>query len=85
MVSVTVEQIGIYTIADLERERELYDSLRWELLDGELVMTPSPQHRSWPSRSSPPRCESGSWWAGHTDWSSTPRETRRSPWANRWN
>lgn len=42
MVSMTVEPIGIYTIADLERTRERDDGLRWELLDGELVMTPSP-------------------------------------------
>ncbi len=42
MVGMTVEQIGIYTVADLERERERDDRLRWELLDGELVMTPSP-------------------------------------------
>ena len=43
MVTMTVEQIGIYTIADLERERGRDDGLRWELLDGELVMTPSPR------------------------------------------
>lgn len=43
MVGMTVEQIGIYTVADLERERELDDRLRWELLEGELVMTPSPR------------------------------------------
>lgn len=42
MVSMTVEQIGIYTVADLERERDRDDRLRWELLDGELVVTPSP-------------------------------------------
>lgn len=40
---MTVEEIGIYTIADLERERGLDDRLRWELLEGELVMTPSPR------------------------------------------
>lgn len=43
MVGMTVEQIGIYTVADLERERDRDDRLRWELLDGELVMTPSPR------------------------------------------
>lgn len=43
MVGMTVEEIGIYTIADLERERELDARLRWELLDGELVMTPAPR------------------------------------------
>lgn len=43
MVRMTVEPIGIYTVADLERERERDDRLRWELLDGELVMTPSPR------------------------------------------
>ena len=43
MVSMTVEPIGIYTIADLERSRERDDRLRWELLDGELVVTPSPR------------------------------------------
>ena len=43
MGSMAVEPIGIYTIADLERERERDDRLRWELLDGELVMTPSPR------------------------------------------
>lgn len=43
MVSMTAQPIGIYTIADLERERERDDGLRWELLDGELVMTPSPR------------------------------------------
>lgn len=44
MVGMTVEQIGIYGVADLERERERDDRLRWELLDGELVMTPSPRY-----------------------------------------
>lgn len=43
MVGMAVEQIGIYTVADLERERGRDDLLRWELLDGELVMTPSPR------------------------------------------
>lgn len=43
MVSMTVEQIGIYTIEDLERERGLDERLRWELLDGELVMAPAPR------------------------------------------
>ncbi len=43
MVDMTVEEIGIYTVADLERERELDPRLRWELLDGELVMTPAPR------------------------------------------
>ena len=44
MVTMTAEPIGIYTITDLERERERDrdDRLRWELLDGELVVTPSP-------------------------------------------
>ncbi|MCK0112010.1 Uma2 family endonuclease [Ornithinimicrobium sp. F0845] len=40
---MTVEEIAIYTVADLERERVLDDRLRWELLEGELVMTPSPR------------------------------------------
>ena len=44
MVGMTVEQIGIYGVADLERERARDDRLRWELLDGELVMTPSPRY-----------------------------------------
>ena len=43
MGSMTVEPIGIYTVADLERSRERDDRLRWELLDGELVVTPSPR------------------------------------------
>ena len=43
MVSMTVEPIGIYTVADLERSRERDDRLRWELLSGELVVTPSPR------------------------------------------
>lgn len=43
MVGMTVEEIGIYTIADLERERDRDDALRWELLAGELVMTPAPR------------------------------------------
>jgi len=43
MVTMTVEPIGIYTIEDLERSREHDDRLRWELLDGELVVTPSPR------------------------------------------
>lgn len=44
MVSMTVEDvIGIYTVADLERERDRDERVRWELLDGELVMTPSPR------------------------------------------
>ena len=43
MVGMTVEEIGIYTVADLERERGLDERLRWELLEGELVMTPSPR------------------------------------------
>ena len=43
MVGMTVEQIGIYTVADLERERDRDDRLRWELLEGELAMTPSPR------------------------------------------
>lgn len=44
MVGMTVEDvIGIYTVADLERERERDERLRWELLEGELVMTPSPR------------------------------------------
>lgn len=40
---MTVEEIGIYTVADLERERGLDERLRWELLEGELVMTPAPR------------------------------------------
>lgn len=43
MGTMAVEPIGIYTIADLEQARERDDGLRWELLDGELVMTPSPR------------------------------------------
>lgn len=43
MVGMTVEEIGIYTVADLERERGRDERLRWELLEGELVMTPSPR------------------------------------------
>ena len=43
MVGMTVEQIGIYTVADLEGERDRDDRLRWELLEGELVMTPAPR------------------------------------------
>lgn len=46
MVTMTVEDvIGIYTITDLEqaRERERHASVRWELLEGELVVTPSPR------------------------------------------
>jgi len=43
MVVMTVEQVDIYTVADLERERGRDDRLRWELLDGELVVTPSPR------------------------------------------
>ena len=42
-MGMTVEHIGIYTVADLERERDREDRLRWELLDGELVMTPAPR------------------------------------------
>lgn len=42
MGTMTVGPIGIYTIADLEQARDRDDGLRWELLDGELVMTPSP-------------------------------------------
>lgn len=40
---MTVEEIGIYTVADLERERGLDDRLRWELLESELAMTPAPR------------------------------------------
>lgn len=43
MVRMTVEEMGIYTVADLERERDLDPRLRWELLEGELVMTPAPR------------------------------------------
>lgn len=46
MVTMTVEDvIGIYTITDLEqaREHERHTSVRWELLEGELVVTPSPR------------------------------------------
>ena len=43
-MSMTVEDaIGIYRIVDLEREREGDERSRWELLDGELVMTPAPR------------------------------------------
>lgn len=45
MGTMTVEDvIGIYTVADLERarEREIDDASRWELIEGELAMTPSP-------------------------------------------
>lgn len=43
MVRVTVEEMGIFTVTDLERERDLDPRLRWELLEGELVMTPAPR------------------------------------------
>lgn len=43
MVSMTVERVAIGTIEELERERSLRPDLRWELLDGELVVTPSPR------------------------------------------
>lgn len=43
MMTMTVEDaIGIYTVAELEQERERDERSRWELLGGELVMTPAP-------------------------------------------
>ena len=43
MWTMAMATIGIYTVADLEQARVRDDGLRWELLDGELVMTPSPR------------------------------------------
>lgn len=42
MVKVTEEAIRIHVIEDLHRVRDHDESLRWELLCGELVVTPAP-------------------------------------------
>lgn len=42
MVSMTAQEIGIYTEADLETFRSSDERLRFELVDGELFVTPSP-------------------------------------------